>query len=192
MQVTTYSATDKVGTATTTSYNDTGLTAGKEYDYYVIAFDSSGNQSNASATIKVKTKAEPVGEKSTIAAWGFVDNGEHGTIMATDGAYKAASTFKAIGGPFFEYISTGDNTLSYWGWDGADYGSKYWLATVPTTGFKNITLSSSTIHRVQVLVILKCKLVQMEKPGMIYRMVILQWLLPVTIVQTTLVKRRML
>ena len=132
----------KVGTATTTSYNDTGLTAGKEYDYYVIAFDSSGNQSNASATIKVKTKAEPVGEKSTIAAWGFVDNGEHGTIMATDGAYKAASTFKAIGGPFFEYISTGDNTLSYWGWDGADYGSKYWLATVPTTGFKNITLSS--------------------------------------------------
>lgn len=45
----------KVATVTTTSYGDTGLTAGTAYSYYVKARDPSGNTSNASNTVNVTT-----------------------------------------------------------------------------------------------------------------------------------------
>ncbi|MCR2821437.1 glycosyl hydrolase family 8 [Lederbergia panacisoli] len=132
---------EKIGNPKTTSYSDTGLTKDTSYSYYVVAVDTSGNESEKSNAVTVKTKAEPIGELETIAGWKFANEGQHGSILATDGAYKSASTFRAVGGPFFEYVGS-DGTLSYWGWDGADFGSKYWLATIPTKGFKNISLSS--------------------------------------------------
>ncbi|WP_152393219.1 glycosyl hydrolase family 8 [Paenibacillus guangzhouensis] len=78
-------------------------------------------------------------DKVIIASWDIKDAGHEGVVSATYGAYQAASTLRAVGGPKFEYVS--DEGLQYQGWDrGA--GSKYWLATLSTKGFRDITLSS--------------------------------------------------
>ncbi|NUU60310.1 fibronectin type III domain-containing protein [Paenibacillus sp. JW14] len=63
-----------------------------------------------------------------------------GVFSATYGIYEAASTFRNVGG-VSEAMDTGKKAISYQGWDQGN-GKKYWLATVSTTGFKNITLSS--------------------------------------------------
>lgn len=47
----------KVGTATGTSYTDTGLTAGTTYMYTVEAYDTNGDVSAASSSVSVTTKA---------------------------------------------------------------------------------------------------------------------------------------
>lgn len=54
-----YRGTTKVGTATTTSFTDTGLTASTAYQYTVRAFDAAGNVSAPSAALAVTTKATP-------------------------------------------------------------------------------------------------------------------------------------
>ena len=50
---------------TTTSYGDTGLTAGTTYSYYVIAKDAAGNQSPQSSTVSATTQ-------QIIVAYGFL------------------------------------------------------------------------------------------------------------------------
>jgi pullulanase len=47
----------KVGTSTTTSYTDTGLSASTSYSYAVSAYDNSGNTSALSAAVSVTTLA---------------------------------------------------------------------------------------------------------------------------------------
>jgi pullulanase len=47
----------KVGTSTTTSYTDSGLSAATAYTYTVSAYDASGNTSSASSSITVTTLA---------------------------------------------------------------------------------------------------------------------------------------
>ncbi|CAH0118134.1 hypothetical protein PAE9249_00600 [Paenibacillus sp. CECT 9249] len=76
-----------------------------------------------------------------IAEWGFGRDYayDEGVVSATYGAYRTASTIRAIGGPQKEYVS-GDG-LQYQGWDKGT-GAKYWLAAISTKGFKHITLSS--------------------------------------------------
>lgn len=46
----------KIGTTTTTSYTDTGLTAGTTYVYAIKAFNAAGNVSAASSSLSVKTE----------------------------------------------------------------------------------------------------------------------------------------
>ncbi|MFL1676816.1 fibronectin type III domain-containing protein [Paenibacillus dendritiformis] len=78
-------------------------------------------------------------EQEAIAQWVFKDAGDNGIFPAASGAYKNAALFENVGGTY-EYYS--DNAITYQGWD-RGVGTKYWLATVPTTGFKNITVSST-------------------------------------------------
>jgi fibronectin type 3 domain-containing protein len=47
----------KIGTSSTNSYGDTGLTASTTYSYYVVAVDSAGNKSPVSATVSATTQA---------------------------------------------------------------------------------------------------------------------------------------
>jgi chitodextrinase len=47
----------QIAKVTTTSYGDTGLNPSNSYSYYVVAFDSLGNSSAASATVKATTLA---------------------------------------------------------------------------------------------------------------------------------------
>lgn len=54
-----------VGTSATTSYNDTGLTAGTSYTYTVVAVSSNGSKSAASAPLSVSTS----GSSATYPAW---------------------------------------------------------------------------------------------------------------------------
>lgn len=78
-------------------------------------------------------------QQEAIAQWVFKDAGDNGIFPAASGAYKNAALFENVGGTY-EYYS--DNAITYQGWD-RGVGTKYWLATVPTTGFKNITVSST-------------------------------------------------
>ncbi|WP_304413446.1 fibronectin type III domain-containing protein, partial [Cellulomonas sp. A375-1] len=51
-----YRGTTKVGSATGTTYTDTGLTAATAYSYTVRAKDAAGNVSAASSALSVTTK----------------------------------------------------------------------------------------------------------------------------------------
>ncbi|WP_202128503.1 lytic polysaccharide monooxygenase [Paenibacillus dendrobii] len=55
-----------VGTSTATSYTQTGLSSGTTYNYTVVAIDSSGHSSPASAALSVKTTG---GTTTTYPAW---------------------------------------------------------------------------------------------------------------------------
>ncbi|MBH5316276.1 Ig-like domain-containing protein [Paenibacillus sp. GSMTC-2017] len=74
-----------------------------------------------------------------LAEWIFTNGGSNGSFPATNGHNKLASTFTNVGGVFEAYDSV-NKSISYQGWNGT--GNKYWVATVPTTGYENITLSS--------------------------------------------------
>lgn len=78
-------------------------------------------------------------QQEAIAQWVFKDAGDNGIFPAASGAYKNAALFENVGGTYEYY---GDNAITYQGWD-RGVGTKYWLATVPTAGFKNITVSSA-------------------------------------------------
>lgn len=54
-----------VGTSNTTSYTNTGLTAGTSYTYTIIAVNSSGSKSSASSPLTVSTS----GNATTYPAW---------------------------------------------------------------------------------------------------------------------------
>lgn len=54
-----YRGTTKVGSATTTSFTDTGLTPSTAYSYTVRAVDAAGNVSAASSALALTTKATP-------------------------------------------------------------------------------------------------------------------------------------
>ncbi|WP_229753248.1 S-layer homology domain-containing protein [Paenibacillus segetis] len=77
----------------------------------------------------------------SIAEWVFKDTPENESVyLATKGTYKTASTLRNVGGVFEEFNDS-EKYIGYQGWDDGD-GKKYWLATVSTSGYKNITLSS--------------------------------------------------
>ncbi|THF82266.1 hypothetical protein E6C55_07345 [Cohnella fermenti] len=56
----------KVGTSTTTTYTDSGLSASTEYRYAVKAYDAAGNVSTASSTLAVTTDAPAASNAATI------------------------------------------------------------------------------------------------------------------------------
>ncbi|MGG1637135.1 Ig-like domain-containing protein [Paenibacillus sp. NRS-1760] len=76
-----------------------------------------------------------------IAEWNFTSAGSQGIIPASSGVKQQVSTIQAIGGPTFEALVSTDNSIKYQGWNnGAN--TKYWLATLSTKDYENITLSS--------------------------------------------------
>jgi len=75
--------------STTTSYNDTGLSASTAYTYYIFAYDNAGNQSTSYATSSATTSAAPVTPSSG-------GGGGGGTITPPDTTPPARpSNFKA-------------------------------------------------------------------------------------------------
>ncbi|OAB47597.1 glycosyl hydrolase family 8 [Paenibacillus antarcticus] len=96
-----------------------------------------------SATYASGTKAD-LADFSTgvtvLSEWKFEDKGEYDIHLATGGQYQSSSILQNIGGRF-EYYDKDEQDISYQGWDeGQD--KKYWLATVSTATYENITLSS--------------------------------------------------
>lgn len=78
---------------------------------------------------------------SVIAEWNFNQEvGDSGIFQATGGQYQSASILQNIGGTF-ENFDKEKQEISYQGWDEGS-GHKYWLATVSTSGYRHIALSS--------------------------------------------------
>lgn len=94
-----------------------------------------GKPKQASVVQKETAAAEGV-----IAEWVFKNKGEAGSHPATGGEYMSSSSLQQAGG-YFENFDSKAKDISYQGWDkGA--GKKYWLATLATSAYKNIKLSS--------------------------------------------------
>ena len=58
-----------VGTTTTTTFTDTGLTASTAYSYTVVAYDAAGNASPASAAVSVTTSGGSTGGSGCTATY---------------------------------------------------------------------------------------------------------------------------
>lgn len=77
---------------------------------------------------------------NVIAEWVFENEGEKGIHLATGGQYQSSSILQNVGGSFENYDEE-KNDISYQGWDDGQ-NKKYWLATVSTASYGDITLSS--------------------------------------------------
>lgn len=96
-----------VGTATSTTYTDTGLTASTHYSYSVVATDAAGNLSTASNTISATTSAGAGG-------------GGTGTVQAQYANLDSSPTDNQIK-PGLQVVNTGTSpialstvTMRYW------------------------------------------------------------------------------
>jgi chitodextrinase len=94
----------QVGTATNTSYQDTGLSSGATYGYAVAAYDAAGNTSAQSASVSVTTPAPTTVSAPAVAinspSNGSVVNGSANIAVAANSANGIASiTITADGNP---------------------------------------------------------------------------------------------
>ena len=94
----------QVGTATTTSYQDTGLSGGTAYSYTVAAYDAAGNTSAQSASASVTTPAPTSASAPSVAinspSNGSVVNGSANIAVSANSANGIASiTITADGNP---------------------------------------------------------------------------------------------
>jgi chitodextrinase len=69
-----YRNSTQVGTTSSTSYSDTGLTASTQYSYYVVGYNSNGNSGNSN-TVQVTTLANSVTLWPSTATPGVPDMG---------------------------------------------------------------------------------------------------------------------
>ncbi|MCM3039975.1 fibronectin type III domain-containing protein [Paenibacillus motobuensis] len=131
----------KIGSSSELTYTDSGLAASTVYQYTLTAFDAANNESAPSPIVEVATFNEVAAqEKVLLAEWVFANSGSGGVFPATGGILKASSNFRNVGG-YYEYYDSSQHSISYQGWDNGN-GAKYWLASLSTKGYKNITLSS--------------------------------------------------
>lgn len=80
--------------------------------------------------------------KETLAQWIFKDTGKDGIFPATGGIYQSLSAIRDVGTNTDKYTyEPGENSIRNQGWDNGT-GKKYWLATVSTKDYENLTLSS--------------------------------------------------
>lgn len=132
----------KIAATELSNYIDTNLTRGQAYAYSVSAVDDADNESGKSIVVTVTTKdvmSEVIAEWTSFNS----DEGNSNIHLSTGGQYHNAALLKTVGGQVFEAVtnSQSENSVQYQGWDNGE-GSKYWLVTVPTNGFENITVSS--------------------------------------------------
>ena len=94
----------QVGTATNTSYQDTGLSGGTTYSYTVAAYDAAGNTSAQSSSVSVTTPAPTTVSAPSVAinspSNGSVVNGSANIAVSANSANGIASiTITADGNP---------------------------------------------------------------------------------------------
>lgn len=82
--------------------------------------------------------AEP--SRDSVVEWAFNSTGDDGVFWATGGAYRDRSAITSVGTKA-EYRYASSDGISTYGWGGGK-GNKYWLASLSTAGFENITISS--------------------------------------------------
>lgn len=85
-------STSAIGTTSTTSFIDTGLTAGTSYSYTVAAFDAAGNLSGQSQPLSVSTVTTP-----------------------SPSPTPSPSSSPVAGGSGYDSLILGDKPVAYWG-----------------------------------------------------------------------------
>ncbi len=98
----------KVGTATSTSYQDASLAAGTTYSYSVSAHNASGATSAQSSSISVATPTPPKVVINSPVNGTVLSNGDAGITVSASGTGIAAITIKADGNT----LQTCTNTAS--------------------------------------------------------------------------------
>ncbi len=92
----------KVGSTSTTSYLDTGLSAGTSYTYAVSAYDAAGNTSAQSSSISVTTPSPPAVTITSPA---------NGTLLKGNTGIKIAATAMDSSGIASIAITNGSTTV---------------------------------------------------------------------------------
>jgi hypothetical protein len=93
------SPTTQIATTTTTSYQDTGLTANTSYTYAVSAYDSDGNVSDKSRLVSAKTLSSPINQCSPASVLnGTVSPYPDCKIICNRGYVLSANSCVAISG----------------------------------------------------------------------------------------------
>ncbi|MFD6422030.1 cellulose binding domain-containing protein, partial [Streptomyces sp. NPDC060198] len=117
----------KVGSSTTTSYTDTGLTASTAYSYTVKAKDAAGNISSASSALSVTTSAASGGTDTTAPT-------------APTGLTSTAKTSSSVS---LSWTASTDN-VAVTGYDIFRAGVKVGSST--TTSYTDTGLTASTAY----------------------------------------------
>ncbi len=80
--------------------------------------------------------------RDSVVEWVFKNTGDDGVFWATGGAYRDRSAITSVGTKSeYQYGASDGNVISTYGWGGGK-GTKYWLASLSTAGFENITVWS--------------------------------------------------
>jgi len=106
----------EIGTSTTTSYFDTGLTASTTYTYNVSAFDAAGNTSAQSASASATTLASSGGGIPSALGWWQIPNTEMINVCPT--GVDCSNVIVAWSGGIAD---TTRNRLIIWGGGHTDY-----------------------------------------------------------------------
>ncbi|WNI20547.1 cellulase family glycosylhydrolase [Streptomyces sp. ITFR-16] len=116
-----YRGSTKAGTATGTTYTDSGLTAGTAYTYTVRARDAAGNVSAPSSSVAATTSTGGSGgDKGCTAS--YTVNGDWGDGFGADVTVTNTGT------------SAGTGWKVTWTWSGSQKVTNMWNATYTQTG----------------------------------------------------------
>ncbi|MFF5288845.1 fibronectin type III domain-containing protein [Paractinoplanes globisporus] len=144
----------QVGTTTTTSYTDTGLTASTAYSYSVRAYDAAGNTSAASAALSVSTTSGGGGTPTGLVLDNYDGTPAYPSAAQNDlGKWTGGNCFLNGGGN--GVVSGGALTLQYnnCGWFGSDvnqdvYAYKYLVVRIKGGNAAHFNLSLGGVTKV--------------------------------------------
>lgn len=126
-----------VGTVSTTSYSDTGLSAGTVYNYHVKARDAAGNSSAISTTSSATTQAVITNPTDTTAPAVTISSPSSGSIINNNVSVKATATDNVAVAKMEVYIDGSRKATSATG--SINYG---WNARKAARGSHTITVKA--------------------------------------------------
>ncbi|NDB60014.1 hypothetical protein EB001_16425, partial [bacterium] len=99
---------NQIGTASTNTFNITGLTAGTSYSYTVLAYDAVGNSSSQSQSLSVTTQQPAVVQPTPTPTPTPINNSQNGLILKYDFDEGSGSTIgDSSGNGYNASLSTG-------------------------------------------------------------------------------------
>jgi hypothetical protein len=120
-----YRSGTKIGTSTSTSYQDTGLSASTNYPYNVSAFDAAGNTSAQSTGASAITLASGGGGVPAALGWFQIPNSAYQSICPSTSQFPGINGSEGCAGVVNDwnggFADTTRNRLVWWGGGHAGY-----------------------------------------------------------------------